>query len=124
MKKFPGKGSFFLVLGSLLALLFFEENIALAAIAIMAVGDSITSLVGIYFGQLKNPFNPSKHLEGTIFAIIIGTIAAFTFVPFQDAFLASVIAMTFEALTIKRIDRIIDDNVLIPLIAGFTMSIV
>jgi phytol kinase len=124
IKKFPGKGSFFLVLGAALSLLFFEKQIALAAIAIMAVGDSLTTLIGIYFGKIKNPLNPKKHLEGTILAILLGTLAAFNFVPFQKAIFASTVAMIFEALTVKRIDRIIDDNVLIPIIAGIIMTIV
>lgn len=124
MTRFPGKGSFFLVLGSFLSLLIFEEQIALAAIAIMAVGDSITTITGLYFGKLKKTLNPLKHFDGTIVAIIIGTIAAFNFVPFQQAFLASVVAMLFEVLTIKRIDRILDDNVVIPMIAGTVMNLV
>lgn len=121
MQKFPGKGSFFLVLGSFLALLLFPEPIALAAIAIMAVGDSLTTLVGVYFGQIKSPTNPMKHLEGTALAIMAGTIAAFNFVPFQKAFLGAVVAMLFEALTVRHIDRVLDDNVLIPLVAGTVM---
>ena len=121
MEKFPGKGSFFLVLGSFLAMLLFDEKIALAAIAIMAVGDSLTTIIGIYFGSIKSPLNPMKHLEGTMLAIIAGTIAAFNFVPFQMAFFGAVVAMLFEALTIRHIDNLIDDNLLIPLVAGITM---
>ncbi|MBU1703557.1 phosphatase PAP2 family protein [Patescibacteria group bacterium] len=124
MEKFPGKGSFFLVLGSFLALLLFSEPIALAAIAIMAVGDSLTTIIGIYFGKIKSPLNSMKHLEGTMLAIIAGTIAAYNFVPFQLAFFGAVVAMLFEALTIKHIDRILDDNLLIPLIAGGVMSMI
>ena len=124
MKRLPGKGPFFLVLGSLLALIFFEEPIALAAISIMAVGDSLTTLVGIYYGRIKSPTNPLKHLEGTVLAIIAGTIVAFNFVPFEKAFLGAFVAMSFEALTIRHIDRILDDNLLIPLVAGVVMSLI
>lgn len=124
LKKFPGKGSFFLVLGSFASLILFEEPIALAAIAIMAVGDSLTAIIGIYFGQIKSPTNPMKHLEGTALAIMAGTIAAFNFVPFEKAFIGAIVAMLFEALTIRHIDRVIDDNLLIPLVAGFTMTLV
>lgn len=123
-KKFPGKGSFFLVLGSFMALLLFEEPVALAAITIMAIGDSITAIVGIYFGQIKSPTNPMKHLEGTALAIMAGTVGAFNFVPFEKAFIGAFIAMLFEALTIRHIDRVIDDNLLIPLVAGVVMTII
>lgn len=124
LKTFPGKGSFFLVLGSFLALLLFEEPIALAAIAIMAIGDSLTAVVGVYFGQIKSPTNPLKHLEGTALAIMAGTVAAFNFVPFEKAFIGAFVAMLFEALTVSFIDRIIDDNLLIPLVAGAAMTVI
>jgi dolichol kinase len=122
IKRFPGKGSFYLVLGALLSLFLFEQQVALAAIAIMAIGDSFTSLVGIYFGQFSNPFNPAKNIEGTIFAILAATLGAFNFVEFNQALLGSVGGMIFESITKAKINRVIDDNLLIPLIAGFIMS--
>lgn len=122
MRIFPGKGAFFFVLGSLMALLFFKHEIALAAIAIMAIGDAVATIVGHYWGKYKNPFNQLKHLEGTMLAIILSTIAAFTFVPFHLAFVGSVAGLVFESLTFKFIDRIIDDNLLIPIIAGIAMT--
>jgi len=123
LKVFPGKGSFFLVLGSLLALQFFQHDIALAAISIMAVGDAITTVIGTYFGKIKNPLNPNKHLEGTLIAIIVSTFAAFFFVDFPTAFFGSVAGMLFESITVRYISQIIDDNVIIPVVAGFVMTI-
>lgn len=123
LKMFPGKGSFFLVFGAFLSFILFEEKIALAAIAIMAVGDSATTIIGIYFGKIKNPLNPKKHIEGTAIAIILATITAFNFVSFEKAILAASIAMIFETLTFKKLDRIIDDNVVIPIIAGYTITV-
>jgi len=122
MKFFPGRGAFFFVLGSFLALLLFERQIALAGIAIMAVGDAVTTVIGIYFGRFKNPFNPEKHLEGTMLAIIISTLAAFTFVDFHMAFFGAVAGIFVESLAIRFIDRVIDDNLLIPLVAGLVMT--
>jgi dolichol kinase/membrane-associated phospholipid phosphatase len=123
MKLFPGKGAFFFALGTLAVLHLFEINIAMASIVIMAVGDSITTIVGTYFGKLKNPLNPEKHLEGTVIAIFASTIAAFYIVDFPHAFLASTISMAFESITSRKIDRIIDDNLLIPLVAGAVMTL-
>lgn len=120
---FPGRGSFFLVLGSFLAVWIFPKDIALASIAIMAIGDSITTLIGTYFGKIKNPLNPKKHLEGTVLAIILSTIAAFTFVSFEKAFLASIAGMIIESLALRFLNQIIDDNILIPLVAGMVMML-
>ena len=122
LQYFPGKGAFFFVLGSLAALLFFEKNIAMASIAVMAIGDATTTLIGTYFGKIKNPLNREKHLEGSVLAIIFSTLAAFTFVPFPLAFLGSVAGIVFESVTVKFVDRVIDDNLLIPIIAGLVMT--
>ena len=122
LKYFPGKGSFFLVLGALLAVVLFPKDIALAAISIMAVGDAITTIIGTYFGKIKNPFNPRKHLEGTVLAIVVSTLAAFFFVDFQKAFVGSFIGMIFESMTGRYISQILDDNLIITLIAGIAMK--
>ncbi len=123
LKSFPGKGSFFLVLGSLLSLQFFQRDIALAAISIMAVGDAITTVIGTYFGKIKNPLNPNKHLEGTAIAIVVSTFAAFFFVSFPAAFFGSVAGMVFESVTVRYISQVIDDNVVIPVVAGLVMTL-
>jgi len=122
MKLFPGKGAFFFALGTLVVLHIYEINIAMASIVIMAVGDSITTIIGTYFGKLKNPLNPEKHLEGTIFAIFASTIAAYYIIDFPRAFIASTISMVFESITSRKIDRVIDDNLLIPIVAGAVMT--
>ncbi|NQV09213.1 hypothetical protein HQ529_05155, partial [Candidatus Woesearchaeota archaeon] len=46
MKVFPGKGALFAVFVILLSLLLFEKDIALAAIMILALGDSFGALIG------------------------------------------------------------------------------
>ncbi len=122
LKYFPGKGSFFLVLGSLLALKFFQRDVAYAAISIMAVGDAITTIIGTYFGKIKNPLNPKKHLEGTALAIVASTLAAFFFVDFTRAFYGSLAGMIFESLQIPYLSQILDDNVVIPLVAGAVIA--
>ncbi len=123
LKSFPGKGSFFLVLGALLSLQFFQQDIALAAISIMAVGDAITTIIGTYFGKIKNPLNPRKHLEGTALAIVASTLAAFFFVSFPVAFFGSVAGMVFESVTVRYISQVVDDNVIIPVVAGLVMTL-
>lgn len=123
--RFPGRGSFFLILGAALSTFIFEKNIAMAAIMIVAVGDSVTNIVGRHFGIIKNPFNKKKNLEGTFAAIILATLAAFYFVPLWPAFIASVASMTIESIDLgwKRFEVEIDDNVIIPLIAGAVLTL-
>lgn len=122
--RFPGRGSFFLFFGAFLSTFIFEQNIAMAAIMIMAVGDSVTNIVGRHFGVLKNPFNRKKNLEGTFTAIILSALAAFYFVPLWPALIASVASMTIESIDLgwKRFEVEFDDNVIIPLVAGAVLT--
>ena len=59
-KVFPGKGSFYYIFGVLIALVFFEKDIAMASIIIMALGDSIAPLVGQYYGKIQHPLSDKK----------------------------------------------------------------
>ena len=79
-RKFPAKGAVFYLLGSALSVFFFEKNIAIASILILAFGDSVSRLVGP-FGYLKHPFNNKKFIEGIIAGGIVATLAASIFVP-------------------------------------------
>lgn len=126
IRRFPGRGSFFMFLGAALTTLIFDLNIAMAAIMIMAVGDSVTNIIGRHFGKVKNPFNEKKNIEGTFWGIGTGTLAALFFVPFGAAFWAATISMILESLDLgwRRRNLELDDNVLIPLVAGVIMTII
>lgn len=121
---FPGQGSFCLILGSFLAVFLFEKNIAMASITIMAIGDSITNIVGVYFGKWKNPFNSKKNIEGTLMAIFLATLGAWYFVGLDAAFYASTVAMIVESLDIKIHKWEIDDNIFIPVLAGGVIMLI
>ncbi len=125
-KTFPGKGMIFFFIGVLFVTKLFERDIALASIMILALGDSLSHLVGEQFGKIKNIFNgkSQKLLEGTIAGILSGTIGALLFVPFPEAFLGSTAAMIAEVIKIDFNERTLDDNVIVPLVAGTVMYII
>ena len=116
----PGRGAFMMGLGSLLVLLLFPHDIALAAIAIMALGDSVSHVVGRYFGEIYLPYNSKKTLDGVLMGMAAGTLGAFFFVPFHVALGASVVAMLVESFDIN-LGFAIDDNILVPLTAAGMM---
>lgn len=120
LKEFPGKGSVFYVLGSFLVVLFFPKDIAMASIAILALGDSASRLVGPY-GYLRHPFHSGRFLEGVIAGIIAGFIGAIFFVNWLLAFLGATIAMLIESIDLRIKGFKIDDNLIIPVVAGFVM---
>lgn len=119
-KTFPGKGMVFFFIGVLLVVQLFEQEIALAAIMILALGDSISHIVGGRFGRIKNIFNgrSKKLFEGTLAGIFAGFIGAILFVPVYEALIASFVAMAAEVVEIDFNHNTLDDNVVVPLVAG------
>jgi dolichol kinase len=122
-KKFPGKGTIFFFIGVYIVLRLFQKDIALASIMILTLGDSISHLIGKYFGKTKTKLSRKKLLEGTIAGIIMGFIGAILFVPYLEAFIASSIAMLFEAAEIKYL-KIIDDNITVPVVAAIVIFLI
>jgi len=119
----PGKGLIMYLIGALLVMVLFEKDIALAAIMILALGDSFSRLIGP-FGKIKHPFNNTKFLEGIIAGIIAASLGAMFFVKPSEAITASFFAMTLEGINIKLGKFKVDDNITIPLIAGIVIWLV
>jgi dolichol kinase len=121
--KYPGHGSLTYLIGVLLTIQVFkaDPDIALAAILILAFGDGISPLFGMCFGKTKTPLSDTKLLEGTLVGILCATLAALYFVSWYEALLAATVAMGLEATEIKLNNKILDDNILVPLAAGTTI---
>ena len=85
-----------------------------------SLGDSISHIVGGKYGRLRNLFNgKSKKLyEGTIAGTLAGFLGALIFIPATEAFLASFTAMVAEVIKIDFNDHTLDDNLVVPLVAG------
>ena len=116
-RRLPGKGSVFYLLGVILVLLLFPKDIAMASIIIMTLGDSIAPIIGQY-GGIENPFNKKKYIEGSIGGGLIAFLGAMLFVSAWEAALASFAAMIAEGITLKKGINPLDDNIIMPLVAG------
>lgn len=116
LNKFPGKGALFFVAGCLLVLKLFSANleIVFASIAILTFGDSVSHLVGL--GAKKRI--AKRDIAGTIAGIIAAFIAASFFVKPLLALTAALTAMVAENISVRVGLEEVDDNVIIPLIAG------
>ena len=125
-KTFPGRGLIFFFVGVLLVMKLFPKDIALAAIIVLALGDSISHIVGARYGRIKNIFNghSRKLFEGTIAGAVMGFLGAWLFVPFTAAFLGSFVAMIAEVIDIDLNGKPLDDNLIVPLVAGTVMYLV
>jgi dolichol kinase/membrane-associated phospholipid phosphatase len=115
---FPGRGAFYFLLGVFLSFLFFPVKVAYAAILIMAVGDSLNHLFGRNLKKFQVWWNPKKTWIGVGLGVVSGTIAAQFFVPVEVAFCAALVSIVVETITLKVGDFFIDDNIVVPLVAG------
>ncbi len=120
IQKFPGKGAITLFLGSGITAAIFEREIAVAAIIILAVGDSVSHLAGRLIGRIKHkqPFIEEKMVEGTFIGFVFAAAAAAMVLPVWTAILAAAAGMTVEAVHIRITGRKIDDNLTVPLVAA------
>jgi dolichol kinase len=118
----PGKGAITFFIGALLSLQLFEFDIACVAILILALGDGVSSLVGP-FGKIKTQLSEKKLLEGTITGSILGGIAGSLIILPIEAFLAAATAMIFEAMEIRLNQKLLNDNVTVPLVAGTVITL-
>lgn len=123
-KNFPGKGVIFFFISSILMMMIFPRNIALASIAILTFSDPLAHFVGQNFGKIRSRINMDKKIEGTIAGIIGGWVAAGLFVPSYLAFLGSGIAMVFELGNFRIAGEKIDDNFIIPLVSAIIMWVI
>ena len=118
---FPGQGALYLVAGILLAVLLFEKNVALASITIVTLGDSVSHVFGKLFGKIRHPLNRYKFIEGSLVGFAAAVIGAAFFVVWTQALVAAAVAMVIESFELKL--RRVDDNLLIPLVAGLVISV-
>jgi len=125
-QKFPGKSALFMLAGSLLVAKFLPPNIALASIAILTFADPVSHYASNFSKtKYKSRFlNKEKNIIGTILAMITAFISSSIFISWEYALPASIIAILAETIILKLGDEYIDDNLLVPLVAGLTAYLV
>ena len=120
LKVFPAKGAVYYLIGALITILLFDRDIASASILILAVGDPLAHVFGMYYGKTKLLINDKKVLEGTLAGTFFATIAASFIVPFPISFFGAAFGMIAEAFELEFLN--LDDNFFIPVVAGFVMQ--
>jgi dolichol kinase/phosphoserine phosphatase len=108
----------FFAFGILLTLLLFPFAASSAAIAIFALGDSTASIFGRVYGRNALPFNKGKTLEGSILGFVFAFLAGSFFTTTLKSLIGALAAMIVECLPLP-----INDNLIIPLITGLTLTL-
>ena len=106
-----------LALGVVLSLVFFPALVACVTIAILACADSMATIVGKFYGKIRNPYNHKKSLEGSIAFFITAFICAAVYAPLKTALIVSLVSCIIESLPVKH------DNITIPLGTGLFLGL-
>lgn len=109
----------FFALGVIVALTLYPPQMGFAAITVLTLGDGTARLVGKKLGKRVLPYNKTKKIEGTVAGILLSAVASLLFVSPSQALAASILSLLVETLPLP-----VDDNLLIPLVAGLVLIVV
>lgn len=104
--------------GILISLLIFPAPLNYVAIAVVTLGDGLSSIVGRMYGKHKIPYSNGKSLEGTLAGIFCAFAGSLIFVSPVIAFTAAAVGMGVELMRLR-----ISDNLTVPLVSGLTVLI-
>ncbi len=100
-------------IGVFIALIVFPEMDAVAAISVLAVSDSLSTVVGTYYG--KHKITENKSFEGSFTFFVSAFLILLIFTDPIRAFLYSLVTTAVEIVPM-------DDNLTIPVVVGLLLS--
>jgi len=104
--------------GIWLTLALFPPQAAACGVLILAIGDSVASLVGRAFGDTLLPHNPRKTLIGSVSLFGVGAMIGIFYVSLPWALLIGAVASLLESLPVGAAD-----NFLLPIGTAATLTI-
>jgi len=109
-------GVIYFISAAIICLAVFDFKIALAALLMTTFGDMSAALIGKKYG--KTIIFKNKTIAGTLFELVVNIFVGF-FILFNFYNIYVIIAMAFVATFVETFVDELDDNLLIPLFAGF-----
>ena len=119
---FTPSGSVYILAAALTASVCFTPKAAAAAMTIVLISDTCAALFGKFFGTFR--FYNGKTLEGTTSFILSADLVIVLFFPFASPFLIAFTALASAAAEFFEKETGIDDNLSIPLVAGFILNLI
>ncbi len=122
-------GEVFFVIGSIIAISVFSREIAIAAILMTTFGDMAAALFGKAFGRTWIPGLKNRAVEGCAAEFFVNIIIGYIIFIYMAAEGYShpgiiIIIMALTATIVETLVNRIDDNLLIPVFAGFNGQLV
>jgi phytol kinase len=113
-------GNVFFLLGAIIAISVFSKEVAIAAILMTTFGDAAAALFGKRFGKTWIPKLKNRAVEGCMAEFVVDLLIGFLFLNSWPV----IIVMAGTATIVETVVEKIDDNLLIPLFAGFNAQII
>lgn len=115
----PAEAAVPIIFGGLLSTFAGDTNAVFTGLLLLVYCDPAARFVGERYGRFPNPFNTEKNIEGTLAAMILGTILIYPLTGISSAVLISSTVMLAESLKREIRGFRLDDNILIPVLAAF-----
>ncbi|MEA2052153.1 MAG: SEC59/DGK1/VTE5 family protein [Euryarchaeota archaeon] len=113
-------GNVFFLIGAIIAISVFSKEIAIAAILMTTFGDAAAALFGKRFGRTWIPKLKNRAVEGCMAEFAVDLLIGFVFLGSWPL----ILVMAGTATIVETVVEKIDDNLLIPLFAGFNAQII
>lgn len=104
--------------GVILSLILFPKLIACVVIMIVACADSMATIIGMFYGRVKLPYNRKKSMEGSLAFFLTAFVCTFFYLPLKTALIVSIVSCIIETLPIEF------DNISIPLGTGLFLGLI
>jgi dolichol kinase len=112
-------GSIFFIAATIITFAVFDYTIAILALMLTVFGDLASALVGIKFG--KHKIFHKKSFEGFLAGLAMNLVVGLLILPSYPAIF---ISMALVASIVELMTGKLDDNLTVPLFAGFTGQII
>ena len=121
-ERFNLLGSTYLMMAALISVYAFGKSIAVVSLAFLIVGDTMAALVGRRWGRIRLL---DKSLEGSMACLASCLLIGWFYGRFEDPELTLYVAAvgSLTATLAELLPIPLDDNLRIPLAAGFAMSL-
>ncbi|MBW6462297.1 MAG: SEC59/DGK1/VTE5 family protein [DPANN group archaeon] len=108
-------GHIFFIMGAIISISVFDMDIAVAAILMTTFGDSAATIIGRRYGKVSIPGIRNKKVEGCFAELFVNLIIGYLFI---DSVII-ILLMAFTATIVETLVDELDDNLIIPVFAGF-----
>lgn len=129
----------YFLIGSIICLAIFDLRVAAAAILMTTFGDMAAAVIGTRFGKHWIPFLKNRAIEGVAAELIVNLIIGWlvirtpvegkmwwvhNFLPIGEPLWFPIIIMAVTATVVETLVQKLDDNLIIPVFAGFNGEII